>query len=275
MPSKASAVPDLGEWIGPLQAVHLLSPKIGGDSKAKAAIAERLKDNAVLATAWWMAEGVDVGLPYREPALIKEIRQGDEAPTWSVSEVQTLRQTGTMPTVSLTKAGDGMAFRIWDGANDDRLILGGHFWGAVRKNDIERWDWANGFFITSCPPGEWKSAEVMNNLNEKFPRRTFALGVRFRRADIESMLGEPAFSAPPLKPVQSTRGAKQSESWPHWVAMLTVLIHEGETFSSARSLVRKVADRLNDAGLPHPSDNTVYAAATAVVDALGRSNLTD
>ncbi len=49
------------EWIEPIDAVHLLAPKLGGDAAAKLAIAERLRDGAIKCTCVWMSEGLDIG----------------------------------------------------------------------------------------------------------------------------------------------------------------------------------------------------------------------
>ncbi len=260
------------EWIEPLEAVHLISPKLGGDRKAKKAIVDRLRDDAIRSTAWWLAIGADVGRPYAEPILVADIEDGDENPLWSAARINQIRQAQTKPTASTTQVGDGMAVQVFDGVKN-LLLLGRQFWKSARRQDLRRWDWADGFFLITRPAGDGPSGEVENGFGAKFPVRTFALGVRFCRADIERMLGEPANSAIPAQSPPETRGAKQSQSWPNWVAALSVLVDDGQKFVSARALVRKVADRLDEDNLPHPSDNTVYAAAQAVFAALNRANL--
>ena len=49
------------EWLDPIEAVHWLSSRIGGDAVAKSAIAQRLRDGAIECSMTWMSEGPDVG----------------------------------------------------------------------------------------------------------------------------------------------------------------------------------------------------------------------
>lgn len=261
------------EWIEPLEAVHLLSSSLGGDRKAKKAIAERLRDGAIESVAWWMAIGADVGaLPYFEPAIVAQVDDGEEPPSWSASEIAEIRRLKTRPKISFTEVGDGLAIETWAGPTRDSFLLGHDFWTSSRKEDVDRWNWTTGFFLMSSPAGEWVSSKVGKSFTEKFPMRQFVLGVKFRRTSIESILGATVATAPLVPPSQSVRGAKQSETWPQWVAALACLVHEGTTFRSGNDIVEKVADLLAEEGLPHPTRNTVRAAAMATFAALRRSD---
>lgn len=149
------------EWIEPLDAVHWLAARIGGDVAAKTAIAERLRDGAVDCSHIWMSKGPDIGRVTSDRPKFAVLKSGVTPSPW-VSPIR----DGKNP------AKIGNAFWLY---SDD--------WDA----DLKRWNWSTGLFVVSrydtsiisvdgIPTEEFKS-EVRS--------RMVASGVRLSRTDIE------------------------------------------------------------------------------------------
>lgn len=236
------------EFITALDAVHLLSVQLGGDRRAKRAIIDRLMDGAIRSTCWWFAHGIDYGRPYLSPPIVFEWSEGEARPDPSPHELEALRIEGTRPKVSNKACGDGIAFTV-SPAGSPRLELG--FWSQVRKSDIRRWKWSEGFVIAT----ERRSEAQL---------RSFALGVKFAKEDILAIIGTPPNL--PQQAGKSSRGRKLTELWPDWVAEVISLNYCGEIGDqTANRLVEIVADRLAKKGLDCPSKDTVYPTAKAII----------
>lgn len=146
---------DNDHWIDPLDAVHILSSRVGGDAVAKKAILERLKDCAIETTAKWFAMAVDVGRPYVDPVVSFEYEVSETQPRLSSSQYKELFFERAMPTVSTSRFGDGLAFMADRGDS-----VGGALWAAVNKSDFKRWDWKHGLFLASRPAGTWMDKKI-------------------------------------------------------------------------------------------------------------------
>lgn len=123
------------DWITSLEAVHLLSHTLGSDKRAKKAITERLMDGAVDATAWWLAEGLDVGHPYVPKPMVFE---GTKPLTLSPDDLHDLIVETSKPKISQTRVGTNIARRVDSG----NLFLGKNFWDTSTDEDRSQWDWA-------------------------------------------------------------------------------------------------------------------------------------
>lgn len=155
------------EWMTALDAVHWLSPHVGGDAQAKRAIAERLKDGALECSCVWLAESLDVGeLPTRRPTVSKEMKVGTA-----------FRIAPPTPLPSEIRLG-GMMFSFSDN------------W----ERDLDRWKWDSGTIVTSNQHGA--KLETVDEEGQArivmAPARMVAFGVRFLREDIERIAGPAA-----------------------------------------------------------------------------------
>lgn len=165
------------EWLKPLEAVHWLSPYVGGDANAKLAIAERLKDGVIECAAVWLCESLDKGpLPTRRP------------------------------TVASDPAIPGTAYQISPPTpRASEIRLGGAFYSFSDdwEGDLKRWNWRSGIFVTSNKRGAKVQVvkEIGVSQTTLAPARMVAFGVRFSREDVEK-ISKPA----------SSSGASSSES---------------------------------------------------------------
>jgi len=153
------------EWINPIDAVHWLSPKIGGDAAAKSTIVERLRDGAIECSFVWMSVGPDIG-----PISNKR-------PNYPIIGAK----SGTGSWVTPIHRGKGpiiLGWAIWHYSDD---------WDA----DLNRWNWREGVLVASSYP---TSAVVVdgvpiNELKMKARKRMVVSGVRFSRDDIAKIFG--------------------------------------------------------------------------------------
>lgn len=239
-----------GEFVEALEAVHLLSPMLGGDRAAKRAIVERLQDGAIRSSCWWLAEGIDYGHPYLSPAITVEWDEGDAPPAFDAQAYKKLRMEVTRPKVSSSEYGDGLATHV-SPLGEAHLALG--FWTRVKKSDLRRWQWSEGFVLASEDRGH------------TFPIRSFALGVKFAKEDIMAILGSKLLAVP--KDRQETRGRKRSDHWPTWIAEVIALHDDGDLMGlSATKLITEIEGRLLRKGKDYPSMETVRTTAAAIVD---------
>jgi hypothetical protein len=249
-----------GEWITALEAVHLLSPMIGGDKKAKKALVERLLDSAILTTAWWIATGYDVGPPY--VAKLGELP--DDHASLSTAQLHDLRVEQSKPTVSETLAGPNHALSLSAG----NVIIGGQFWTLATKQDREQWDWSNGLFKYSYPAAYTTegATKLVDRHSLTARMRTYALGVHFHRPHVLDIVaernGEPAkASSPP-----SNAGRKPSYLWANWVAEV-ISLQDDEAIENftANQLKERIEKIASEKGVPIPVSSTVYPAARRVL----------
>tara|TARA_A100001391_G_scaffold205351_1_gene205277 strand:- start:1958 stop:2893 length:936 start_codon:yes stop_codon:yes gene_type:complete len=263
MPENSIINSDSSFWVTPLQAVHLLSPQLGGDKAAKKAIIERLLDSAVETRAAWFAFGVDLGEPYVPAVYTYELEDG-EIPLVPPSsrEMAALSK----PKVSATRFGSGFALSV-----EKVDIIGGVFWGAAKKKDIKRWNWREGLLLVTLPAGSWADEAVPHSMSQKFDMRMFVLGAEFKKADIEKIV---SFPSSPVTTVNTgaapeKRGRKLSDGWPDWVAEVVLMHHEGKLERlTATKLIATIDERLASAGKKAPGLTTVRTTANAVVAAI-------
>ena len=150
------------QWIEPLDAVHWLAPKVGGDAEAKSVIAERLRDGAIECTFVWTSRGPDIGpVTSRRPAYPDQVA-GVQGPAW-VSPIEP----------------DG-----------ERLRLGLAFWGLSDswEDDLQLWNWRDGVFVArwhSAVPASSDAPRDHPVLQMK--TRMVVSGIRFNLRDIEKI----------------------------------------------------------------------------------------
>lgn len=205
------------EWVRLSEAVCIISPHVGGDKKAKTTIANRMRDGTLDASCLWMAEGVDSGgcVPNRS---LRYDSENIEAAKHARSAHEIWEMT--VPTVSETDYGQGMARYVTPYSNRPMRLFGGFWKRALAsnwKNDVKRWDWASGLVIIGLPPAViTKSPKV--DLRVKLPSRWFAYDVRVDRSQLDAIYGSiSAISKPDVK--RSKAGRKRDPNgWGHWIA---------------------------------------------------------
>jgi hypothetical protein len=97
-----------------------------------------------------------------------------------------------------------------------------------------------------------------------------AFGVRFRREDVDLMLGAlPAPKGPsvPTTPAKVAPGRPRSDLWPEWIAELVAQVHDGglPATPSVDELIGRVDNALAERGLEAPSRTTVRETVGAVI----------
>jgi hypothetical protein len=153
------------EWIEPLDAVHWLSSKLGSDCAAKSAIAERLRDGAIVCCHVWMSKGPDMG-PVSNKRPKYPVRGTEHSfPPW----------------VSPVQLGEGLA------------MLGGEFWSYSDDwdADLKRWDWRSGVFVASREEMTVVTVDGIPTRQMKSGLRTRMVvsGIRFNKEDIDKIVG--------------------------------------------------------------------------------------
>ncbi|WP_156420704.1 MULTISPECIES: hypothetical protein [unclassified Sphingopyxis] len=253
------------EMIGALQAVHLISPYVGGDRAAKRAIVERLVDCSIKADCWWCAIGIDVGRPYVEPQLVVEWDEEEPAPVITDDYWHKLRVEKTRPVVSSTQYGDALAVSV-----SPPGMLGGAIWKDIKKSDLKRWDWYNGLIIVSYPAG---ASDMVKNAPQ-LPIRVFALGVRFAKEDILKIV---TGSIEPQANKKSKKGGRKPSSlWPDWITELLICYHDtGFEGISANRLVEIIDTKLAEKHDLPLARSTAYPVAQAAIHAAERLLLRD
>lgn len=257
-PTKFTPAGNDQNWMTALQAVQYLSPRIGSDIGAKAAIFERLKDCSIQARAAWFAMGIDVGVPYVEPRVKVTWREGDQPPTTDNTFWLRRRQLEAKPEISADRYGDGLAISVWES-----LSLGGAFWSAVTEDDLKRWKWYEGFCIATQGSVGRSDGETMRTTN--FPFRMFALGVEFARADISRIAPDVAHVGLQV----GSRGRPLAPQAGDWFAEL-LLLHDAEGIENwtANRLVETLRDTMAEKGLPEVRHETAWKIAEKVLRAL-------
>lgn len=267
MPTNFSLRPSENtDWIAALDAVHQLAPVFGSDRKAKKAIIERLQDSAIMATAWWLAEGYDVGPPYIHRPV--EIEHGEGGPpVLTPDQLHDLRVESSKPVVSETRRGPNLATNLSRGP----VGIGGAFWNSATAEDRVQWDWSSGLFKCSFPnPAAFERGDEPAASESEPPRlRLYALGVHFYRPDIDR-IGTGARALPDALPSKgSNAGRKRSEDWPRWIAEVVWLHHEqGIGTLTANGLVNAIEQRAAEQGFKIPSRSAVHETAIQVVQLL-------
>jgi hypothetical protein len=223
------------EWIEPLDAVHWLAARVGGDAAAKTFIAERLRDGAIECSLVWMSHGPDVGPVTGRRPKYPVVKPGVIQPLW----VTPIRD-GKMP-----------------------LKLGRGFWlfSDDWDSDLKRWDWAEGRFVVSknITTTVLVDGRPIEELKSKVRSREVASGIRFSRADIEKLWGDASslHSSQSKEPdaLQSTqpkfvsrRSRKKSDPWAVWFAELLILAEKDglDISKSAEDLHEEISRKIYD-----------------------------
>ncbi|MDC0886223.1 hypothetical protein OAS19_00315 [Altererythrobacter sp.] len=252
-----------GEWISALEAVHLLSPKIGGDKKAKKALVERLLDSAIHCTAWWLAKGYDVGQPY----IGQGVTLPDDFASLSEAALHDLTVEQSQPVISETKFGTNYALSVRAG----NIFIGGQFWNLATKEDREQWSWANGLFKCSYPNVEAIAGfgEPLGPNSPKSRIRLYALGVHFHRPHVLGIVAKSAGEPARADTKPSNAGRKPSELWANWVAEV-IWLQDNEDIEkfSANKLKDRIEDIAAKKGVLIPAPSSVYPAAQRVLSLL-------
>ena len=258
-----------GDWIPALEAVHLISAKVGGDKKAKSAIIHRLQDGAVNSTALWLAHSYDVGVPYLSKSMAFNEEEFSRYVKLSKAEQHDLWVEHTKPKIS-HNMGPEWAQRVDSGD----LMIGGAFWKMGTAKDRDRWDWALGLFVSAYMSPEEVRCRAIGQDFRGPGMRMVAFGVHFHKPDILNIVGSPEPVAAPK--VASNAGRKRSELWPRWIAEV-IILHEDEGIErlTANALVEKVRDRVSIKGGDIPTERTVFETAKEILEFLkaARANL--
>ena len=223
------AVQPNDNWMSPSDAVKLLSPLVGGDAAAKALIAERLRDGALLATAGFMAESADIG----PIAHVVTDRQRERLVQEFASEGAEIEIDSNFPQVSETHVGTRYAYWI-DNPGIKRVIIGGAFWrGSFDwQKDLSRWQWGEGTFVVSCPTAiQGKQLPPNVPLSARFPKRLVAYGVEFPQPEISKIVNSFSLRQPntsanqPVHPCKPQRRAPRKFDWEDMLLELVALSH--------------------------------------------------
>lgn len=247
------------KWITAVDAVHLLSPTLGGDKKAKKAILERLYDNSIKSTAWWLGYGIDIGSTHNSSPVLQTFDSEDDFVELSASELRELMKRKTQPNISSTRAGDHLVQHLEQGP-----ILGGLLWSNIAEADLERCNWSTGFFIATGRGKEQMAFFGKSGNNVKHPKRLFALGVQFEEDDVLKIIGDSVPDRP------KRRARKKSADWEDWIAELVLLEHEGgiTVTATADSIIKIIAARLSERGIETLDRSTTFKPAKRVLEVL-------
>ena len=242
------------EWIDPIEAVHWLSHRIGGDAPAKSAIAERLRDGAIECSIVWMSQGPDVGpVSYGRPRFPV---LGSKA---NLTSWVTRIHRASAP-----------------------LMLGGGFLGCSDDWDADqkRWDWQNGVILFSYQPVStiWIDGVLTEVTKTKFRCRIVVSGIRFNNKDVKRIVE----SETPILAEVAGRNAKRGRSGPRmkkfsdgpYFARLEWEILSGEIsrlgkvsdFGVQAKLEREITLELTEYDGLEPSESTVRRHAKKLME---------
>lgn len=236
-------------WISALDAVYLVGADLGGDTAAKMAIAERLRDGALNAVADWWSFGADVGpLPY------------------------------SIPSVSDKLIGPGYAYNAQDFSADkyDKLLREGLLCGSENwDHDFKRWRWNLGLFVFSHngfkQPGSTRSSPRLD-----YPSRHVISGTEFRRSEILAIVGRAEAEPPPAAAETkiTTRNQKKWHDGPVMAEFRQQIadrkIHDTfgpvDGFGVQAALAKTYSDRVYELFGDGPSIETAKRRATRLMD---------
>lgn len=241
-------------WIDPIDAVHLLSHRMGGDAAAKSAIAERFRDGAIKCSLVWMSEGPDVGPVSHERPRFPVLSSKPSYGSW-VSRIH----KGPTPLIL------GDAFLRY---SDD--------WEA----DLQRWDWKSGLFILSYQPVStlWIDGVLADATKAKFRNRIVMSGIRFNSADIKRIVESenPNFSIKAGGTRTRGRSGPRQKKFDYGpvLARLQSEILTGEIdrlggsedFGVQAKLEREIVRELTDDDGLEPSETTVRRIAKKLIE---------
>ena len=269
-------------WVSALEAVHLLSPEVGGDKIAKEQIAERLRDGALKASVLWMADGVDFGslLPQRP---VPELSPEEAARRILPENVAFSKRERTVPEISEKKFGSGFAHFVTP-HRSKRASLGGAFWNFANsetwERDQKRWNWSEGLFVVSQEP-IFKVAPKGTPLKYKFGRRLFVYGLELLRSEVLALIPRksPEASGLPVIPPPVKRRAQKYD----WEELMTELvayayhkplrdqfdIYEMKGFQT--KLEKWLTERLEAKGL-NPGSSAIRKKAVAIREAISEES---
>lgn len=266
-------------WVSALEAVHLLSPEVGGDKIAKERIADRLKDGALKANVLWMAGGVDLGSLLRQRTS-PELSLKEAALRALPENFDYYKRERTVPEISETKFGAGLADFVTP-HRSKRASLGRAFWSFADTEtwdrDQKRWNWSEGLFVVSQEP-IFKVAPQGTPLKYKFGRRLFVYGLELRRSEVLALIPRksPEASILPVTPPSVKRRAQKYD----WEELMTELvafayhkplrdqfdIYEMKGFQT--KLEKWLTERLEAKGL-NPGPSAIRNKAVAIREAIG------
>jgi hypothetical protein len=226
MANQNSTDEDEESWVSAIEAVHLISRSVGGDKKAKSAIAERMFDGSIMPHALWMSEAANVGEPYLHRSLTyPEDWTQDRIKKWRNENAILMKIRMTAPFQSDEKTGSGYAYMV-KVSPERKLFVSSGFWKLSEdpKRDQKLWDWGEGMVVVTKPPlGELNPSPRL--MEAEFGRRFVAFGLHFKRSDILAIV-EPSrdvsFSTPSPQPVKLRRAGKHD-----WEPVLLDLIAKG------------------------------------------------
>lgn len=260
------------DWISSIEAVHLLRPHLGTDKKAKAAIAERLRDCSLRATAVWMSFGPDVGLiTVQRDVLISETATHESFERRSLpnTELAALAIAHGMPA--------NMKVKVHEAKSDKQPIhIGGAFWNFSEdwKRDQKRWDWFSGAFLTAAPYVVRKSTKQATTDSSVLMCRNVAYGVKFNRADILKIV-EPSKNTQQPKvetfESESKRGRKKDATkWALWMVELFRLERSGGITldMTANRLNETIASNLASKMQQPPARSTTEHVSKLIIELL-------
>ena len=217
MAEKQAFVRSEDQWVRLKDAIGLISSGVGGDKKAKTTIANRMRDGTLEANYLWVAEGADIGNPVRYRSFEYD-PQDMEALKFARSDAAMWQMT--VPTVSDTKVGSGLALFVTP-CPKGPTIIGGGFWqsGSVPnwKSDIKRWDWASGLVLVTRPPAILSKNPNVDIIH-KLPIRLFAYDVRVNKSQLVAICNTTSLvEKPPARRSKAGRN-RDPNGWGPWIA---------------------------------------------------------
>lgn len=276
MTSHNTAMVDDAEWLSAIEAVHLISPSIGGDKKAKEAIAARLHDGVIIPRALWTAEGANLG----EPFVTRSLEFEDEREMGAVNNPDALTIRMTAPQETLNKAGSGYAYRV--NLSEKRAIrLGPAFWArSVNwKRDQKRWEWGKGLLmVTTEPLGDLHPNPRI--MEAQWGLRNVAYGVQFKRSDIIAIVNPASIAEAKIEKREPLRRRASKHDWdPVLIDLIAIgfLGNSNQFFGPhglrgwQGSVEKWILDRFSHDGL-EASETTVKNKVAAIRDAINKLN---
>jgi len=234
------------DWISALDAVHMLSPALGGDVAAKSTLVSRLTDGVLPGRASTIIEEADIG-----KLDFDDFEWGERRSPYKHDE----------------QIGRGYVRVAKDDSN--ALEVPADFMQSSEGwvLDTSEISWPDGLFIARRP-ARLRSMIAKNIVPGKLCRRAVG-GLELRKMDVLQIIGGNGSMSQQAGPRPKKAGGRpRVSSWDDWVAELVAMIHEDGVppSTTAPALIGRVRERLADRGKPYPEDETVMRVTYAVIN---------
>lgn len=235
----------------PREAVHLLSPLLGTDEKARRLLINRMLDYSLKLEARWIAHQVDMGaLPYFKPS----VSSSEFGPDFAI-------EVGEHP------KGDGRT-----------IVVGGALTDLCKDpvRDTVDWHWGSATFVFRTK-GEVE-IKLPDGRKGTVASRWVVSEGRFRRAEVEALAASYGEASQAALATQADGSTAVSETTPslkmgNWIA--EVILYDREEGiglgMTANGLHEKIRDQAAANAIPIPRKSTVYATCQAIIARLKAS----